>query len=80
MYNETIKTWIDALLEHCGKSNVSELIAEEIKEEIKEVEGSVENEKLWSLSNPVNPIHLENIALMNDYLDYLEELLEGKEG
>ena len=80
-YDETIKFWLDALLENCNKENVSELTTEEIKEEIEEIKGTIRNEHDWELGydgdEPVNP-HTENIAIMEDYIAYLEEMLEGR--
>ena len=82
MYNEIIQTWLDILLERCKKENVSELTAEEIREEIEESKENIKNEHLWELGyngeEPVNP-HTENIDMLNDYISYLEGVLEERD-
>lgn len=41
--NETIKIWLDALLESKNKMHIEELTIEEIKTEIEETKGSIDN-------------------------------------
>ena len=48
----------------------------EIKAEIDEVKGTISNEKLWALADD---IHYENIAVLEEYLEVLEEMLNNKE-
>ena len=80
--NETVKFWIDLLLEETGKATLEELTAEEIRAEIKEVRGAISNEHLWELGydgeEPVNP-HTDNIMTLMEYLDLLNEMLADKE-
>ena len=64
---ETVKIWIEEL----GTPTI-----EKIKSEIEEVKGTIENEKLWSLSDD---IHYENIENLEKYLEILEEMLEDEE-
>ena len=65
--NETVKVWLEKL----GNPTV-----EEIKTEIEEVKGTISNEKLWALAED---IHYENIAVLEEYLEVLEEMLSDKE-
>ncbi len=65
--NETVKIWLEEL----GNPT-----AEEIKIEIEEVKGAISNEKLWALTDD---IHYENIALLEEYLKVLEEMLNDEE-
>ena len=74
--NETVKIWLDYLLEETGKATPEELTAEEIRAEIKEVEGTISNERLWARTDG---IHEENIAILLEYIDVLNEMLADKE-
>ena len=65
--NETVKIWLDKL----GNPT-----AEEIKAEIEEVKGTISNEKLWALTDD---IHYENIAILEEYLEVLKEMLNDEE-
>ena len=65
--NETVKIWLEEL----GNPTI-----EEIKAEIDEVKGTISNEKLWALADD---IHYENIAVLEEYLEVLEEMLNNKE-
>lgn len=65
--NETVKIWIEEL----GTPTI-----EKIKSEIEDVKGTIENEKVWALSDD---IHYENIENLEEYLEVLEEMLEEKE-
>lgn len=69
--NETIKIWLDALLESKNKMFVEELTIEEIKAEIEENKGSIENFSVWGDKHAI--IDCE------EYIEVLEELLESKE-
>ena len=62
--NETIKIWLEEL----GNPT-----AEEIRAEIEEVEGTISNERLWAHENS---IHEENIAILLEYLEILNKMLE----
>lgn len=64
---EIVKIWIQEL----GTPTI-----EKIKSEIEEVKGTIENEKIWGLSDN---IHYENIESLEEYLEVLEEMLEEKE-
>ena len=70
--NETIKIWLDALLESHGKMFVYELTVDEIREEIEENKGSIENFKIWDDKHAI--IDCE------EYIEVLEEMLKNKEG
>ena len=66
--NETVKIWLDALLEDKNKMFVEELTAEEIKSEIEENKGSIDNFRAWGDRHA--------IVDCEDYIEVLEELLE----
>ena len=66
--NETIKIWLDALLEDKNKMLVEELTAEDIKAEIEETKGSIENFKMWGDRHA--------IVDCEEYIEVLEEMLE----
>jgi hypothetical protein len=70
--NETVKIWVADLFEITGKVTFEELTAEEIRAEIEEVEGTIENEKVWG--------NKHNIMDLEDYLGILNETLASKEG
>ena len=67
--DETIQIWLDTLLETTGKSSLEELTPEEIKAEIEEVQGTIANETVFG--------NHKNIAVLEEYLDELNELLEA---
>ena len=69
--NETIKIWLDALLEDKNKMSIEELTVEEIKAEIEENKGSIENFKMWGDRHAI--IDCE------EYIEVLEEILNNKE-
>jgi len=59
--NEEIRLWLEELY----------------KKEIEEVKGTIGNERLWELGytgDEPNP-HTENIAVLNEYMEVLAELL-----
>ena len=64
--NETIIIWLEDLDDSIDN----------IKAEIKEVKDTIENEKIWALSDD---IHYENIEVLEEYLEVLTEILEEKE-
>lgn len=66
--NETVKTWLDSLLEDKSKMFVEELTVEEIKAEIEETKGSIDNFRMWGDRHAI--IDCE------EYIEVLEELLE----
>ena len=68
--NETVKIWLDALLEDKNKMFVEELTVEEIKAEIEENKGSIDNFRVWGDRHAI--IDCE------EYIEVLEELLEGR--
>lgn len=64
--NEMIKFWLRAMYE----------------ENIEDAKGTIENEKLWakgSSSKEEEQMHLDNIAVIQDYICVLEELRENVE-
>lgn len=69
--NETVKIWLDRLLEDTNKMLLEELTVEEIKAEIEENKGSIENFELFGDRHAI--IDCE------EYLEVLEELLKNKE-
>lgn len=69
--NETIKIWLDALLESTNKMYIEELTVEEIKAEIKESKGSIDNFELLGDRHAI--IDCE------EYIELLEEMLKNKE-
>ena len=66
--NETVKIWLDSLLEDKSKMFVEELTVEEIKAEIEETKGSIDNFKMWGDRHAI--IDCE------EYIEVLSELLE----
>ena len=70
---ERIKIWFDTLLDAKGKSSREDLTAEELASEIKEVKGTIANEQLWAVAEP---IHIENVEILTIYLEELNALLE----
>lgn len=71
---EIINIWLENLLAQHNKKELSELTAKEIQVEIEEIKGTIENEELWA---KCNPIHLENIITLNEYLERLKNILKG---
>ena len=69
--NETIKIWLDNLLEDKNKMYIEELTVEEIKTEIEETKGSINNFELLGDRHAV--IDCE------EYLEVLEDMLNDKE-
>jgi hypothetical protein len=69
--NETVKIWLDALLESTNKMYIEELTVEEIKAEIEESKGSIDNFELFG------DIHA--IVDCEEYIEVLEEMLNNKE-
>ena len=69
---EMINIWFGMLLRNCGKRFVNELSISEIKAEIEEIKGTIENEQLWALAEP---IHEGNVSTLKMYLDKLYEIL-----
>ena len=68
--NETIKIWLDMLLESKGKMFLEELTIDEIKAEIEENKGSIENFKLLGDKHA--------ILDCDNYIKFLEDLLPKK--
>ena len=66
--NETVKIWLDSLLEDKSKMFVEELTVEEIQEEIEETKGSIDNFSMWGDRHAI--IDCE------EYIEVLEELLK----
>ena len=69
--NETVKIWLDALLESTNKMHIEELTTEEIKAEIEETKGSIENFSIWGDKH--------SILDCEEYIEVLEEMLNNKE-
>lgn len=65
--NETVKIWLDALLENKNKMRVEELTDKEIKAEIEETKGSMANFKAWG--------DRHGVVDCEEYIEVLEELL-----
>ena len=65
--NETIKIWLDTLLENKGKMLIEELTVEEIKAEIEETKGSIDNFELLGDKHA--------ILDCKEYIEVLEEML-----
>lgn len=65
--NETVKIWLDMLLEKTNKMLVDELTMEEIKAEIEENKGSIDNFELFGDRHAI--IDCE------EYVEVLEEML-----
>ena len=66
--NETVKTWLDSLLEDKSKMFVEELTVEEIQAEIEKTKGSIDNFRMWGDRHA--------IVDCEEYIEVLEELLE----
>lgn len=75
LYNtdELIGIWFNSLLEATGKVSVEDLTCEEIKAEIDEIKGTINNERMWALSDSM---HSGNIVALSEYLNELNVLLE----
>ena len=73
--NETINIWLETLLAEHNKKELSELTTNEIQAEIEETKGTIANEELWAKSDT---IHLENLKILNEYLERLKNLLTEK--
>jgi hypothetical protein len=69
--NETVKIWLDALLESKNKMYIEELTADEIKAEIEETKGSIDNFRAWGDRHA--------IVDCEEYIEVLEEMLNNKE-
>lgn len=66
--NETVKIWLDSLLEDKNKMFVEELTIEEIQAEIEETKGSMDNFRVWGDRHA--------IVDCEEYIEALEELLK----
>lgn len=69
--NETVKVWLDALLETTNKMSVEEFTVEEIKAEIEETKGAIKD------FNILGDKHA--ILDCEEYVEVLEEMLNNKE-
>ena len=69
---ETIKIWIEQLLDSTGKSNVNELTTEEILIEIDGVKGTIRNEEIVL---GISEFAEKNIEQYEAYLEVLEDML-----
>ena len=67
--NETVKIWLDSLLESTNKMSVEELTVEEIRAEIEETKGAISNFSIWGDKHV--------ILDCEEYIEVLEELKEG---
>lgn len=76
--HETVKFWIDELLEKHNVDELSDLSADVIMTKIEDAKGTISNEHIWELGydgdDPFNP-HTENIAILMEYIEVLEEKL-----
>lgn len=68
--NETVKIWLDALLDSKDKVFVKELTVEEIKEEIEEARGSIDNFKALGDKHAI--IDCE------EYIEVLESIMNSE--
>lgn len=68
--NETVKIWLDNLLEDKNKMFIEELTVEEIKAEIEETKGSIDNFRMWGDRHA--------IVDCEEYIEVLEEMMEVK--
>lgn len=79
MLHETVKIWIDELLEKHSATKIEDLPRGVFVAEIEEAKETIKNEHLWELGyngeEPVNP-HTENIEVLEEYIGVLEEQLE----
>lgn len=66
--NETVKIWLDSLLDSTNKMSVEELTVEEIKAEIEEAKGSIKD------FNILGDKHA--ILDCEEYVEVLEEMLD----
>ena len=69
--NETVKIWLDALLETTNKMSVEEFTVEEIKAEIEEAKGSIKDFSILGDKHAI--IDCE------EYIAVLKEMLNNKE-
>ena len=69
---ETIKIWIEQLLDSTGKSNVNELTTEEILIEIEGVKGTIRNEEIVL---GISEFAEKNLEQYEAYLEVLEDML-----
>ena len=69
--NETVKIWLDALLETTNKMSVEEFTVEEIKAEIEEAKGSIKDFSILGDKHAI--IDCE------EYIEVLKEMLNNKE-
>lgn len=67
--NETVKIWLDSLLESTNKMSVEELTMEEIRAEIEEAKGSIKDFSILGDKHAI--IDCE------EYIEVLEELKGG---
>jgi len=68
---EMSQIWLEKLLQSNGKTGIDELTLDEIQAEIEEIEGTIENERLWAWAED---IHFENIINLEAYLEMLYEM------
>lgn len=71
--DELVGIWFKSLLESSGKSSVEALTPEEIKAEIDEITGTIDNERMWALSDS---IHSGNVESLTEYLNELYVLFD----
>jgi hypothetical protein len=68
---EMLQIWLDELVKSNGKTGIDELTSDEIQAEIEDIEGTIENERLWAWAED---IHYENIINLEAYLEVLYEM------
>lgn len=68
--SEFFAIWIKMLLDRYDIHRVDELTKEQIETEISEVRGTIENERIWND---------ENADRLEEYIEYLEDLIEDME-
>ena len=66
--NETVKIWLDSLLESTNKMSVEELTEKEIRAEIEETKGTISNFSIWGDKHA--------ILDCEEYVEVLEEMLD----
>lgn len=67
-----IAHWLEMLCEANNVDNVDDLTAKDIEYEIDQVEGTIENESMWTNGDG---LHERNIEQLEEYLEILEDML-----
>ena len=76
--NVMVTEWFTELLATHNIVNAENLTKNMILDEIREIKGTIKNEKLWALGAPseeTTDMHLDNIEVLEEYINFLETLL-----